>query len=324
MRTVVRNHASVVGVTVAYALVLALIAWWPRHVDAGLGIVDWPVTRWLADLFGTDPRRINEVAQIAANVVLFVPLGALVARVLPDRGLVAAVIAGGLMSGLIEVVQSIALPDRTASWGDVAANTAGAVAGALVVAAVPRRPRARRVYLGLVGAVVLGVLGVLVWGLATPPTPRPASATPPVLPPTSAFAMTVTYVYDGDTVQATVDQANEIVTTTGPIRIRLIGVDAPEMTPEPQCGAEEATDWLRATLPVGATIQVAPDRDSWDDYGRRLFNVWTGDRFVNLDLVGEGQATTLRIWPNVGHAEVLSAAEQRAAAAERGLWSTCR
>lgn len=161
------------------------------------------------------------------------------------------------------------------------------------------------------------------------PSAQPTSAvTPPATPgrvprPGNAFAMKVTYVYDGDTIQAAVVKPNKIVTTDKPIRIRLIGVNAPEAKPPAECWGPEATAWLRAKLPIGTRIWAAPDRDSWDDYGRRLFNVWTDTQFIDLQLARLGQARALRVWPNDTHYKRILAAEQSAAAEKRGLWGTC-
>lgn len=186
---------------------------------------------------------------------------------------------------------------------------------------------------GTVGAVVVIAAVALTVGV------RPwiaesadAGATPgeasevlavPARPP-GAFALTVLYVYDGDTIQAQVRAPNEIVTTSGPIRVRLIGVDTPELTPAPECGADDARAHLAAMLPEGSTVWVAPDRGTWDDYGRRLFELWTDDgRFVAGELVSAGDAEAIRIRPNVTHHEFLAALEAEAHAAGRGQWGAC-
>lgn len=160
------------------------------------------------------------------------------------------------------------------------------------------------------------------------PDGRPGGASPsptqPPARPAAAFAMTVRYVYDGDTLQLQHDTANAVVTTTNPIRVRLIGVDTPEAKPTAQCWSAEATDALRRLAPVGSRIWVAPDRDSWDDYGRRLFSAWTDDgRFIEGELVASGAAKAIRVWPNVTNHPYLSGLEQRAASERTGQWGRC-
>jgi glycopeptide antibiotics resistance protein len=76
----------------------------------------------------------------AANVLLFVPLGLMVALLLPVRRWWLAGVAGALISAAIETVQYLALSQRQASLGDVVNNTLGAVLGAVAVRVVRRRP----------------------------------------------------------------------------------------------------------------------------------------------------------------------------------------
>jgi len=167
--------------------------------------------------------------------------------------------------------------------------------------------------------------------LVAPPGPSPslpggATRVPSAAPvrPAAAFAMTVRYVYDGDTLQLQRDRSNSVVTTTNPIRVRLIGVDTPETKPTAQCWSAEATAALRALAPVGSRIWVAPDRDSWDDYGRRLFSAWTDDgRFIEGELVASGAAKAIRVWPNVTNHPYLAGLEERAAADRKGQWGRC-
>ncbi|MFC8682819.1 thermonuclease family protein [Microbacterium ureisolvens] len=142
--------------------------------------------------------------------------------------------------------------------------------------------------------------------------------------PTHAFALTVTHVYDGDTIEAQVVQPNDIVTTTDPIRIRLIGIDTPEGTPTPECWADEARTHLSELLAEGSTFWAAPDVDTWDDYDRRLLHVWTYDgRFVSHELVAAGDAEVMRVEPNVAYADLLAAAQAEAEASGIGLWTAC-
>ena len=142
--------------------------------------------------------------------------------------------------------------------------------------------------------------------------------------PAEAFAMTVEYVFDGDTIEARVETPNDVVTTANPIRIRLIGIDTPEGRPTPECWADEARAHLRELLPVGSTVWVGPDRDTWDDNQRRLFYLWTPDgRFVNLELVAAGDAEAIRVWPNDEHFDLLREAQGDAEAARVGRWGAC-
>jgi len=171
------------------------------------------------------------------------------------------------------------------------------------------------------------------WGLTRRvPIPGPLSTQPAVheavrstLPaagipdrPDDAVALTVAYVYDGDTIQVT-DPATDERT-----RVRLIGIDTPEGTPTPQCWADEARTRLTELLPEGATVWAAPDAELRDRYDRALRYLWTDDgRFVNYELVAAGAAEALRIAPNTAHAELFAAAQAEAEASRAGRWGAC-
>jgi micrococcal nuclease len=156
------------------------------------------------------------------------------------------------------------------------------------------------------------------WGLA----PTAGSGIPSR--PDGAFPLTVTYVYDGDTIQARMQRTNDILPTSEPVRIRLIGIDTPEGTPSPECWADEARAHLSALLPEGATVWAAPDRETRDRYDRLLFNLWTDDgTFVNHELVAAGDAEAMAIRPNIAYFDLLRAAQARAEASGAGRWGAC-
>ena len=136
--------------------------------------------------------------------------------------------------------------------------------------------------------------------------------------------MIVRYVYDGDTLQLQTAKPGRYVTTKAKIKVRLIGVDAPEMTPKKQCYAQQATDRLRTLAPTGSTVWVAPDKDSWDDYRRRLFHVWTEQGvLIDHDLVARGYGRAIRVWPNVTYWPVMEKAQTSAQKKKLGLWKAC-
>ena len=185
----------------------------------------------------------------------------------------------------------------------------------------------RRATTALIVLVAAGAVAVGAWvvGAGAPPaSPMPPQTAGIPERPDDAFPLTVTYVFDGDTIEARVQQPNEIVTTPDPIRIRLIGVDTPEGTPAPECWADEARAHLSALLPDGATVWAAPDVDTWDPYQRRLFNLWTDEGvFVNHELVAAGDAEVIRIRPNVAFSDVLTTAQRAAQDAGLGRWGSC-
>lgn len=190
----------------------------------------------------------------------------------------------------------------------------------------------------VVGVLMLLVVGALAWWLAADGSPpwagagsepevsSPVSAAGGGIPsrPDDAFALTVTYVFDGDTIEARVVTPNEVVGTTDPVRVRLIGIDTPEGTPSPECWADEARVRLATMLPEGSTVWAAPDVELRDRYDRALLYLWTEDgRFVNHELVAGGDAEALRVPPNTAHADLFTTAQAEAEASGAGQWGVC-
>lgn len=151
---------------------------------------------------------------------------------------------------------------------------------------------------------------------AQPDGETPGDGIPPR--PDDADDLTVTHVFDGDTIEVADPATGERR------RVRLIGIDTPEGTPTPECWADEARAHLAELLPDGATVWAAPDTELYDRYDRALLYLWTVDRrFVNYELVAAGDAEALRIDPNTAHADLFDAAQAEAEASRAGLWGAC-
>ena len=139
----VGHRTYVVALTAAYLVVLALVVtspwgWELNRLTVRLWAFfrDWPVI----------PERVGPPHYgVLLNVLLFVPVGVLgvLAARRPWWWVTLAALGG---SSLVELAQWRWL-ERDGSWGDVAANTCGALLGALVGAVGvswwspgPRRP----------------------------------------------------------------------------------------------------------------------------------------------------------------------------------------
>ncbi|MGZ0711838.1 thermonuclease family protein (plasmid) [Coraliomargarita sp. W4R53] len=143
--------------------------------------------------------------------------------------------------------------------------------------------------------------------------------------PDDAFAMTVEYVIDGDTIKARVNEPNEVIATTDRLSVRLIGIDTPESRPEAECFSGEATDHLSEMLPEGSTVWASPDTEWYDRYDRALLYLWTDSgEFVNFQLMAAGDAESLVVQPNDLHADLFASVEDAARSAGAGQWSACR
>jgi micrococcal nuclease len=120
-------------------------------------------------------------------------------------------------------------------------------------------------------------------------------------------------VTDGDTVRL-----------VGLGRVRLIGVDTPEVFGGVDCYGREASAFVKRLLPPGRRVRYRVGVEPRDRYGRLLAYIWLEDgRFLNLLLAEAGYALPLTIPPNVDYADRLVAAARRARERKRGLWLAC-
>ena len=125
-----RGPSSTAWWLLAYAVIIAAIALWLVPVDSGAG----PLLRAITRHF---PVLTYERIEWAANVVLFVPLGFLLTRILSDARWLVLPIAL-VTTVAIEAIQAVALPQRTSSALDVLANVTGACIGMIIAALVWR------------------------------------------------------------------------------------------------------------------------------------------------------------------------------------------
>ncbi len=122
----------------AYALSLALIGLWATPVDSGVAVTDLAPVAWAADLLGLSDAQVYTLTETSANVLLFVPLGALVMLFFRHWRWWHATLVAAALSVLIELAQEVWRPERFADATDVVANTAGGAIGALIVVASRR------------------------------------------------------------------------------------------------------------------------------------------------------------------------------------------
>jgi micrococcal nuclease len=113
-------------------------------------------------------------------------------------------------------------------------------------------------------------------------------------------------VVDGDTIQV------------GPMLVRLIGINAPELGQPNDMAARQRLQQLVG----GETVRLEYDMQHTDEFGRTLAYVYAPDgAFANLEMVRSGLAHVYTQPPNVAHTNELNAAEREARAASRGIWA---
>jgi micrococcal nuclease len=158
---------------------------------------------------------------------------------------------------------------------------------------------------------------------------RSSGGVPTTTAPSAVEAnATVVRIVDGDTLD---------VTTGGDRgeRVRLIGVDTPEVAHEAsgdrpgnpaECFGDEAKVFTGSLLPAGTAVRLERDVVARDDYGRLLAYVYRASDgvFVNYELARHGFAQPLTIQPNSRFADLIVEATRRAESDELGLWSACR
>ncbi len=125
----------------------------------------------------------------------------------------------------------------------------------------------------------------------------------------------VVRIIDGDTFEI-----------EGGIKVRLIGVDTPEMKNKNKtidCFAQEAKQKMEKLL-NGREVVLEKDVSETDRYGRLLRYVYLGDEMINDTLVRDGYAKIATFPPDVKFKDQFLASERLAREAKSGLWSACK
>jgi len=97
----------------------------------------------------------------------------------------------------------------------------------------------------------------------------------------------ITSVYDGDTVTATVDLG--LFIKKEKVKIRLYGINAPELRGETLKQGRESRDFLRS-LVLNQKVVIQTIKDGKGKYGRYLANIWldiSGDMVCINDYIVE-------------------------------------
>lgn len=149
-------------------------------------------------------------------------------------------------------------------------------------------------------------------GASFPPSATAASVASqtegPAAPVGAAAPCEVARIVDGDTIEC----------PTG-TRIRLIGMDTPEMRQAPF--GREARAALMDRIPVGTTVAIELDVEQRDRYDRVLGYVWSDGVLINWWLVRNGWAVLATYPPNVRYVDWFTRAQAEARAEARGLWA---
>jgi micrococcal nuclease len=146
---------------------------------------------------------------------------------------------------------------------------------------------------------------------------------------------TVTRVVDGDTIDVRVDQAfgwgDDCPVVAGNVyRVRLIGVNTPEVYGQRECYGQEASDYVKNLLADHA-VCLLRDKSCTDRYDRLLAYVGVDtdpstpgcELFLNGDLVAKGYAQATAYPPDTLMRHIFDALQCDAYKNGRGMWSAC-
>lgn len=121
-------------------------------------------------------------------------------------------------------------------------------------------------------------------------------------------------VVDGDTIKVLLDQDGKTYS------VRYIGMDTPENTSQSEFFGVEAKA-KNTELVYGKNVMLIKDVSETDRYNRLLRYVLVDDFFVNYELVVQGYANIASYPPDISCIPTFKIAEQKAAAAQIGLWA---
>ncbi len=149
-------------------------------------------------------------------------------------------------------------------------------------------------------AVLGGLLAAVLLAL-----PLPASSAP-------VLQGKVVKVSDGDTLVVQVDPNRQE-------KVRLVGIDTPEMAQEPWGARAKA---FTERLALGKVVRLESDVQPRDQYGRLLAYAYVGNTFINYELVRQGYAMLLTYPPNVAHVDAFTQAQKLARSEGKGIWNS--
>lgn len=147
--------------------------------------------------------------------------------------------------------------------------------------------------------------------------------------PAGLVAASIVRVVDGDTLVVSVP-------ADARRRLRLIGIDTPELHPSDklkkdavrsgrsvavvQALGAKASDFAKRRL-NDQTVELESDVQPHDRYGRALVYIWLGKELYNAAVVRDGYASPMTIPPNVKYADLFAACYREARDSRRGLWA---
>lgn len=101
------------------------------------------------------------------------------------------------------------------------------------------------------------------------------------------YIATITSAYDGDTVTADISVGFGIIIKKQ--KLRLLGIDTPELRGDTIVEARVSRDWLREKV-LGKEIIIQTYKDKKGKYGRWLVELFVDGININKQMITEGLA----------------------------------
>ena len=117
----------------------------------------------------------------------------------------------------------------------------------------------------------------------------------------------------------------DTIVVNGSTKVRLIGVDTPEVYFGEQCYGRNASNWTKSALPPGTRVRLEYDDNRTDRYGRTLAYVYRLSDGLNVQvaLLQQGLAAAYPFADTPRYHAWFAAEATRAKGAGVGGWSAC-
>jgi micrococcal nuclease len=133
-----------------------------------------------------------------------------------------------------------------------------------------------------------------------------------VFPASADELFLVRRIFDGDTIEL-----------ENGVHVRYIGINSPEIAHQDKPGEPFGLEALafNEKIVLSKTVRIQGDQEASDQYGRRLAYVFLQDgTFVNQEMVRNGLAYVLYIFPDITYDAVLLKSQHEAMNAGKGMW----
>jgi endonuclease YncB( thermonuclease family) len=158
-------------------------------------------------------------------------------------------------------------------------------------------------------------------GVACESLPCPCSTAKPGgkspgKPKTVKFRGRVTTVVDGDTIDVRKPGG-------GSERIRILGIDTPEVYGGVECGGRAASSLMKRLARGKVSVKTDPKRPKRDRYGRLLAYVSRNGTDLGRRMISRGRAKVYVVGSRFSRFASYRKAQRIARSDSRGTWGTC-